>query len=105
MLALAIPQGKVASTQVGTWDDYGFTVNGVHARGSVLLLPEFWLLWDVQQISDVTMEALTPILATAPKIGTWKLDEHTRRAQFAASACQLPRTTLPALRCFSTQSC
>jgi uncharacterized protein len=51
-----------ALTDIQSWDDYGFRVNNIYMRGSVLCLPQFTLLWDVQHISDVSPESLSPVL-------------------------------------------
>lgn len=44
------PQMDSASTSIDAWDDYGYQVNGIYMRGSVLCFPSFTLLWDVQQV-------------------------------------------------------
>jgi len=36
-----------ALSHIGGWDKHGFTVNGLHLRGSVLVFPRFSLLWHV----------------------------------------------------------
>ncbi|CAE7922429.1 ndufaf3, partial [Symbiodinium sp. KB8] len=57
-----------SQTVVDGWDDYGYKVNGIYMRGSVLCFPSFTLLWDVQQIADVTHESLSPVLMFAPRV-------------------------------------
>lgn len=49
-------------TDVQSWDEFGFRVNNIYMRGSVVCLPKFTLLWDVQHVSDISPESLSPVL-------------------------------------------
>ena len=40
-------------SHIGAHDKYGFAVNGIHMRGSVLVFKNFTLLWNVQRVLDV----------------------------------------------------
>jgi uncharacterized protein len=46
----------------------GFTIAGVRHEGSVLVLPDRTCPWPVRELAAVTMESLTPIIATAETI-------------------------------------
>lgn len=49
-------------TDLQSWDEFGFRVNNIYMRGSVVCLPKFTLLWDVQHVSDISPESLSPVL-------------------------------------------
>jgi uncharacterized protein len=50
------------STVIQSSDRFGFRINDIYYRGSVLALPRLSLLWDVQHVSDVSPESLSPVL-------------------------------------------
>ena len=43
----------------------GFTIAGVRHTGSVLVLPERTVAWQVRKLAQVTLESLAPITAAA----------------------------------------
>jgi uncharacterized protein len=52
------------------YDDYGFQINNVNYRGSVLVLPFLTLLWDARTVNDITMESLAAAHMIKPRIST-----------------------------------
>lgn len=48
---------------------YGFTVNNIHMRGSVLVFRNFSLLWNVQRIVDVTPRNIAIAHMISPRPG------------------------------------
>ena len=48
--SLIVAQTDASQTVVDGWDDYGYKINGIYMRGSVLAFPNFTLLWDAQQV-------------------------------------------------------
>ena len=50
------------------YDASGFRVGGVDFEGPVLVLPDRTMPWPVSSLADVTLEALTPVLDTEPRI-------------------------------------
>merc|ERR1712086_809070 len=57
-----------ARCTVQAYDPGGFVINSVDMRGSVLVFPNFTVLWDVWDIQEVTIESLSPILVSRPEI-------------------------------------
>lgn len=49
-------------------DRYGFTVNGIHMRGSVLVFPNYTLLWNCQRLVDVCPRNTAIVHMVRPKI-------------------------------------
>jgi len=58
-------------SQITAWDKWGFTVNGIHMRGSVLVLPRYTLLWNVTRVVDIAPRNLAPLHMLKPRIGAW----------------------------------
>lgn len=54
--------------QIQGYDAGGFTISGVRHRGSVIVLPERTLAWDVTALDRLTPESLEPIRAAASGI-------------------------------------
>ena len=52
------------------FDDYGFEINNVNYRGSVLVFPFLTLLWDARTVADITMASLSPAHLVKPRIST-----------------------------------
>jgi uncharacterized protein len=55
-------------TVIRGYDQWGFDINGVNMRGSVLVFPSFTLLWDVQSVRDISVASLSPIHLLKPSI-------------------------------------
>eukprot|EP01138_Halocafeteria_seosinensis_P015258 gb/GECG01015573.1/.p1 GENE.gb/GECG01015573.1/~~gb/GECG01015573.1/.p1 ORF type:complete len:185 (+),score=13.02 gb/GECG01015573.1/:1-555(+) len=55
-------------TVIHGMDDFGYQVNGIYMRGSVLCFPNFTLLWDVGKVTEITPQNLSPILIVRPRI-------------------------------------
>ena len=78
-------------TVVGGFDSYGFNVNGVRMRGSVLVFGTFALLWDAASPVDVCPRLLAPLHMVRPKpelvlIGTGRRTHHVNPAVYAYMA-------------------
>lgn len=58
-----------ALCQITAHDKYGFKVNGVHLRGSVLVFRTFSLLWNVQRIVDVAPRNASVVHMVEPRVG------------------------------------
>lgn len=57
-------------SQVTATDSYGFTVTGIHMRGSVLVFPRFTLLWDVLRVQDVAPRNMAVLHMVRPRVET-----------------------------------
>jgi hypothetical protein len=56
------------STQrIESHDRFGFRVNGVHLRGSVLVFPLFSLLWDCTSVDAITPRAIAAVHMLRPR--------------------------------------
>jgi uncharacterized protein len=69
-------------------DKYGFTVNGIHMRGSVLVFPHFTLLWNVTSMVDVCPRNAAVVHMVRPKpelllLGTGEDMENINPSLFA----------------------
>ena len=78
-------------TVIGGFDSYGFNVNGVRMRGSVLAFGNFSLLWSAATPVDVCPRSLAPLHMVRPKpelvlIGTGKRTHHVNPAVYAYMA-------------------
>jgi len=49
-------------------DRYGYTVNSIRMRGSVLCFPNFTLLWSPTRVRDVSPRSLAPVHMIRPKV-------------------------------------
>lgn len=49
-------------------DKYGFKVNGIHMRGSVLVFPNFTLLWNCTRVVDICPRNVAVVHMVRPKI-------------------------------------
>jgi len=49
-------------------DKYGFTVNGIHMRGSVLVFPNYTLLWSPTRLVDVCPRNTAVVHMVRPKV-------------------------------------
>ncbi|RYG52957.1 hypothetical protein EON66_09270, partial [archaeon] len=74
---LSPPAGK---SRIGGADAYGFLVNGIAMRGSVLVFPTFALLWDVQHAHAICPRSLAPVHMVSPQPGA-NLPPVRRRAR------------------------
>lgn len=54
-------------TTIVGYDRWGFNVSNVHMRGSVLVLPNFTLLWDVRSVVDISPRSVAPLFMLTPK--------------------------------------
>jgi uncharacterized protein len=54
---------------VQAYDPGGFVINAVDMRGSVLVFPNFAVLWDVWDSRDITIESLAAIEIAKPTVG------------------------------------
>ena len=76
---------------IGGFDKYGFNVNGVRMRGSVLVFGNFALLWGVGSAVDVSPRSLAPLHMVHPKpelvlVGTGRTTVHVNPAVYAYMA-------------------
>jgi uncharacterized protein len=76
---------------VGGFDKFGFNVNGVRLRGSVLVFGNFTLLWSVTDPVDVSPRSLSPLHMVHPKpelvlVGTGRATRHVNPAVYAYMA-------------------
>ena len=60
-----------AQCSVQAYDPGGFVINAVDMRGSVLVFPNFAVLWDVWDSRDITIESLAAIEIAKPTVGAW----------------------------------
>lgn len=56
-------------SHISGYDKHGFTVNGIHLRGSVLVFRNFSLLWHVPRVLDVCPRNLAVIHMVRPRPG------------------------------------
>jgi uncharacterized protein len=61
-LTLIAPEGRQL---IQAYREGGFTIGGVRHTGSVLVLPEGTVPWEVGDLSTVTLESLAPITEAA----------------------------------------
>jgi uncharacterized protein len=69
----------------------GFTIAGVRHDGSVLVLPDRTLPWWVRELSAVTIDSLTPIIAVAASVDILILGTGVRFGQPRADLRQALR--------------
>ena len=55
------------TTTLGGPDKWGFSVNGVYMRGSILAFASFSLLWDVTRVVDISPRSIAPVHMVKPK--------------------------------------
>lgn len=53
---------------VNSYGDGGFRISGVRYEGNVIILPDQTLEWSFENISDLTLESLQPILDAEPAV-------------------------------------
>jgi uncharacterized protein len=75
-------------THIVAHDKYGFNVNGIHMRGSILAFNNFTLLWNVQHVVAATPRSLAAVHMVRPKVevllvGTGETAEHVNPALYA----------------------
>ncbi len=70
----------------------GFTVAGVRHAGSVLVLPERTLAWEVTEMGDVRMASLAPILEAEPAVEILVLGAGARFAMISSELRAALRT-------------
>ena len=56
-------------SQITAHDKYGFRVNGVHLRGSVIVFRNFSLLWNVQRCVDIAPRNAAVVHMVEPRVG------------------------------------
>jgi uncharacterized protein len=61
-LTLIVPEGRQL---IQAYRDGGFTIAGVRHAGSVLVLPDRTLPWDVRELSALTAESLATVTEAA----------------------------------------
>ena len=57
-------------TEIEGYDEYGFIINQVEMRGSVIVFPKFSLLWNVTSMEEVTVESLALVPLMQPAVET-----------------------------------
>jgi uncharacterized protein len=60
-----IPAGRQV---IQSYGESGFRISGVVIRGSVIVLPQRSLAWQVARPEDVTIETLSPVIDAEPKV-------------------------------------
>lgn len=68
-LGVVVQVGSDMTTILG-YDEFGFNVNGVFMRGSVICTPTSTYLWDCQTPADVNTSNLAVVAMVKPRIGT-----------------------------------
>lgn len=58
-----------ALSQITAHDKFGFKVNGVHLRGSVIVFRNFSLLWNVQKAVDISPRNAAVVHMLEPRVG------------------------------------
>lgn len=61
-------------------DKYGFKINGIHMRGSVIVFKNYTLLWDVSRVEDIGPRQAAAVHMLRPKVDLLIIGtgEHTR---------------------------
>jgi uncharacterized protein len=54
-------------TNIIATDKYGFNVNGIHMRGSIIAFSNFTLLWNCLRVADASPRNLAVVHAVRPK--------------------------------------
>jgi len=62
-----------ALSQITAHDKFGFKVNGVHLRGSVIVFRNFSLLWNVQKAVDISPRNAAVVHMLEPRVGACPL--------------------------------
>jgi NADH dehydrogenase [ubiquinone] 1 alpha subcomplex assembly factor 3 len=57
-------------TTIEGYDEYGFIVNQVEMRGSIMVFPQFSMLWNVSKMQDITVESLQLVHLMTPPVET-----------------------------------
>jgi NADH dehydrogenase [ubiquinone] 1 alpha subcomplex assembly factor 3 len=60
----------MASTTIEGYDEFGFIVNQVEMRGSIMVFPNFSVLWNVSKMEDITVESLQLVHLMQPNVET-----------------------------------
>lgn len=55
-------------TQILGSDRYGFNVNNIRMRGSVLCFPNFTLLWNVTSVRNISPRSIAPVHMIKPRV-------------------------------------
>lgn len=76
---------------VTTHDKYGFTVNNIHMRGSVIVFRNFTLLWNVTRVIDISPRNLAIAHMVRPRpelllVGTGEKADNINPALYAYMA-------------------
>ncbi len=53
---------------VNSYGDGGFRVSGVRHEGNIIILPDQTLNWSLNDIADLTLESLQPVLNADPAV-------------------------------------
>jgi uncharacterized protein len=64
---MAIP-AATAPHVIDAYGGGGFRVDGESVRGSVIVLPERMVAWDVTEAGGITLESLEPVVAAAGEV-------------------------------------
>jgi uncharacterized protein len=80
----------------------GFTIGGVRHQGSVLVLRERTLAWQVAAFDDLTQESLEPVLGAAPAVEILVLGAGPRFAMVSPAFRQGLRERGVAVECMAT---
>lgn len=64
------------------YDKYGFTVNKIHMRGSVIVFPHFTMLWNVQRVLDISPRNAAIVHMVKPKPGALEVHSGQDREVF-----------------------
>jgi len=56
-------------TNILGMDEFGFNVNGVFLRGSILCTPTANMLWDCQTPADISTAKLAVVALVKPRLG------------------------------------
>lgn len=58
------------TANANSYDDHGFQLtDGVDVRGSMICLPNSYVLWEPKRSADITVESLLLLELVIPKIG------------------------------------
>jgi uncharacterized protein len=63
-----IIQSSGGLSHVQAHDRYGFKVNGIHMRGSVIVFDSFTLLWNVQRVAQIAPRNAAVVHMVRPKV-------------------------------------
>lgn len=102
--------GRQDRPRLESYGDGGFRISGVRHVGSVIVLPEMTVPWDVSDPSDIGIGSLAPVLDCEPPVeillfGSGRdlrpIDEEVRAALSDAGIAVEPMDTGAACRTYS----